>query len=82
MKFAIPKFHVKANGRKCEEDFDPSNITSSALTHGEVCERVWSHLGLFVRMCKEMRPENRRALLEDVIFFLWNRAHDQLPVML
>jgi len=65
--FAVPKFHVYAHVGACLSRFHPSSVRGAGLTDGEVLERIWSHVGLFYSILKEMLPINRSNLLEVIL---------------
>ena len=46
-----------------QNQFSPRNIEGFGLTDGENVERLWSYLGRFSRMTKEMSSGNRIDLL-------------------
>jgi hypothetical protein len=61
---AVPKFHVWAHALQCILRFNPSSIEGTGLIDGEVMERIWTHVGLFYTIMKEMNAANRTSLLE------------------
>jgi hypothetical protein len=41
---------------------------------GEVCERIWSYMGRFASVTKEMSSSTRICLLEDAMHTTWTRS--------
>ena len=64
---AVPIFHAYAHNASCQHAFSPRNIEGFGLTDGENVERLWSYLGRFAKMTKEMSSGNRIDLLSDVL---------------
>lgn len=64
---AVPVFHAYAHNASCQHQFSPRNIEGFGLTDGENVERLWSYLGRFARMTKEMSSGNRVDLLTDAL---------------
>ena len=60
---AVPIFHAYAHNASCQHRF---NIEGFGLTDGENVERLWSYLGRFSKMTKEMSG-NRIDLLSDAL---------------
>lgn len=48
----------------CQVLYSPKWTESMGLMGGERLERVWSYLGKFTKIMKEMTPENRTDILE------------------
>ena len=64
---AVPIFHAYAHDASCQHEFSPRNIEGFGLTDGENVERLWSYLGRFARMTKEMSSGNRVDVLSDAL---------------
>ena len=64
---AVPIFHAYAHNASCQHKFNPRNIEGFGLTDGENVERLWSYLGRFSKMTKEMSSGNRIDLLSDAL---------------
>ncbi len=64
---AIPIFHSYAHNALCQHRFSPRNAEGFGLTDGENVERLWSFLGRFAKMSKEMSPSNRIDLLSNAL---------------
>lgn len=63
---AVPIFHSYAHNALCQHRFSPRNAEGFGLTDGENVERLWSFLGRFAKMSKEMSPSNRVDLLRGL----------------
>ena len=63
----MPIFHAYAHNASCQHAFSPRNIEGFGLTDGENVERLWSYLGRFAKMTKEMSSGNRIDLLSDAL---------------
>lgn len=63
----MPIFHAYAHNASCQHAFSPRNIEGFGLTDGENVERLWSYLGRFAKMTKEMSSGNRIDLLSDTL---------------
>ncbi|XP_041359109.1 uncharacterized protein LOC121375628 [Gigantopelta aegis] len=48
------------------------------LTDGECLERLWSYLGKFSNITKEMTPENRTDLLVDALIYYGHKIRNKL----
>jgi len=48
----------------------PRHKEGFGLTDGEVLERLWSFLRLFLKMTKEMRPSHRIDVLTDPFYII------------
>ena len=75
---AVPKFHGYAHNASCQHQFSPRNIAGFGLTDGENVERLWSYLGRFARMTKEMSAGNRVDLLTDALSHYCKRKQSKL----
>ena len=47
------------------------------LTDGEGMERLWSYLGKFSKITKEMTPEGRQDLLTDGLLYYGEKMKDK-----
>ena len=75
---AVPMFHGYAHNASCQHQFSPRNIAGCGLTDGENVERLWSYLGRFARMTKEMSAGNRVDLLTDALSHYCKRKQSKL----
>jgi hypothetical protein len=75
---AVPIFHAYAHNASCQHKYSPRNIEGFGLTDGENVERLWSYLGRFARMTKEMSSGNRIDLLSDALYIIVNRRNKGL----
>jgi hypothetical protein len=64
----VPKLHAHVHEWKCYRKYHPLRIPGTAETDGETSERVWSYLGRFSLITREMLEANRQDLLADA----WN----------
>ena len=64
---AVPIFHAYAHEASCQHKYSPRNLVGFGLLDGENIERLWSFLGRFSRMTKEMTPANRVDVLTDAL---------------
>lgn len=64
---AVPIFHAYAHEASCQHKYSPRNSLGFGLTDGENVERLWSFLGRFSRMTKEMSAANRIDTLTDAL---------------
>lgn len=64
---AIPVFHAYAHNVHCQYMYSPRHRLGFGLTDGENLERLWSYLGMFCKMTKEMNPAHRIDTLTDAL---------------
>lgn len=65
---SVPIFHSYAHESSCQYVYNPRNKEGMGLTDGENIERLWSYLGRFSKMSKEMSAANRTDLLSDALY--------------
>ncbi|KAL3859476.1 hypothetical protein ACJMK2_009696 [Sinanodonta woodiana] len=65
VKLSIPAFHCYGHKMACQILYNPRRTIGLGLSDGECVERLWSFLGKFSNISKEMTPENRIDLLVD-----------------
>lgn len=58
--------------------YGPRRTKNLGLTDGEGIERLWSYLGKFSSITKEMSPENRTDLLTDGLIYYGQKIKDKL----
>ena len=58
--------------------FNPRKTLGIGLTDGEGMERLWSYLGKFSSITKEMTPENRIDLLTDALIYYGQKKKQKL----
>lgn len=63
---AIPTMHCYAHGVQCIKEFHQKRIEGTGTVEGEATERIWSLVGRFRSITKEMVPYKRNEQLEDV----------------
>lgn len=63
----MPIFHAYAHEAACQQKYSPRNLEGFGLQDGENIERLWSYVGKFARMTKEMSSANRIDLLTDAL---------------
>lgn len=67
---AQPTWHCLSHEEDCQLIYHPLRIPRCGLVDGECTERLWSKLGPFHNMVKEMLPSTRHEQIEDCIFHL------------
>ncbi|XP_053401436.1 uncharacterized protein LOC123527517 [Mercenaria mercenaria] len=78
VEFAIPVFHAYGHKMECQVLYSPRRVNGLGLTDGECMERLWSYLGKFSKITKEMTPENRIDLLVDCLLHYGRRIRNKL----
>ncbi|XP_052086482.1 uncharacterized protein LOC127723773 [Mytilus californianus] len=78
VSFSIPIFHCYGHGVPCQILYGPRRTKNLGLTDGEGIERLWSYLGKFSSITKEMSPENRTDLLTDGLIYYGQKIKDKL----
>jgi hypothetical protein len=63
--FYIPSFHANAHVYSCVMKFHPKRFPVLGMIDGEDLERLWSSLGNFSPIVRNMSREARREQLED-----------------
>jgi len=58
--------------------YGPRRTDNHGLTDGEGIERLWSYLGRFSSISKEMTPENRTDLLTDGLIYFGQNIREKL----
>ncbi|XP_052063025.1 uncharacterized protein LOC127702761 [Mytilus californianus] len=76
--FSIPIFHCYGHSISCQILYGPRRTENHGLTDGEGIERLWSYLGGFSSITKEMTPENRTDLLTDGLIYFGQKIRDKL----
>ena len=66
---AVPIFHAYAHNVHCQFMYSPQHRVGFGLTDGENLERLWSYLGRFCKMTKEMNPAHRIDTLTDALCY-------------
>uniref|UniRef100_A0A1X7SYR8 Uncharacterized protein n=1 Tax=Amphimedon queenslandica TaxID=400682 RepID=A0A1X7SYR8_AMPQE len=64
---SVPIFHSYAHIASCQAKYSPRNKEGFGLCDGENLERLWSYLGKFCKMTKEMSIANRVDVLTDAL---------------
>ncbi|XP_071180734.1 uncharacterized protein [Mytilus edulis] len=75
--FSIPIFHCYGHSASCQIIYGPRRTEGIGLTDGEGIERLWSYLGGFSNISKEMSPENRCDLLTDALIHYGRKIRDK-----
>ncbi|VDI65038.1 Hypothetical predicted protein [Mytilus galloprovincialis] len=78
LTFSIPIFHCYGHSIACQILYGPRRTKNHGLTDGEGIERLWSYLGGFSSIIKEMTPENRTDLLTDGLIYFGQKIRDKL----
>ena len=58
--------------------YSPRRLPGWGLCDGEVMERLWSYLGRFKKMTKEMSASHREDILSDALYFQASRARSKI----
>ncbi|KAI9484485.1 hypothetical protein BDB00DRAFT_933633 [Zychaea mexicana] len=66
-QMAVSVFHAYAHSMSCQVDYHPRFISGFGLTDGEGLERLWSYLGGFVSMTRQMSAKRRLFVLQHAI---------------
>lgn len=48
------------------------------MVDGEVLERLWSYLGQFRKMTKEMSASHREDIISDALFYLAEKQRSKI----
>lgn len=56
----------------------PRRLEGWGLVDGEMLERLWSYLGLFRKMSKEMSSSHREDVLSDALFYLAKKLKSRI----
>lgn len=64
---AVSVFHAYAHNSHCQYLYSPRHRVGFGLSDGENLERLWSFLGKFCHMTKEMNSANRIDTLSDAL---------------
>lgn len=75
---SIPVFHCYGHQYSCQILYNPRKTMGLGLTDGESIERLWSYLGGFSKITKEMTPENRVDLLTDGLLHYGRKVKENL----
>lgn len=62
---AVPSFHIRAHGSKCQHAFALAFILYAARTAGEEVETGWAYMNLASAAVQEMAPGHRHESLND-----------------
>ncbi|KAI8136552.1 hypothetical protein BJV82DRAFT_477080, partial [Fennellomyces sp. T-0311] len=66
--------HAYAHTMSCQVQYHPRYQNGMALTDGEGLERVWSYLGNYVSVTRQMTSQRRQCTLDNAIkHFRWKR---------
>ena len=70
-RFVVPKFHIIAHGKDCQDKFSLNYLRGMARTDGENIERGWAWMNPASLSTHEMGPGARRDTL-DCQWSAWN----------
>ncbi|KAG2209093.1 hypothetical protein INT45_011561, partial [Circinella minor] len=74
-KVAIGVLHSYGHSMSCQSRHNPRYLDNFVgMADGESCERVWSFLGRFVDLCRQMSPERRMITIAHAIKH-YNKKH-------
>lgn len=79
---ACPQFHVYGHGAKCQLLYSPRRLEGWGMVDGEVLERLWSYLGQFRKMTKEMSASPREDIISDALFYLAEKQRSKIVMLL
>jgi hypothetical protein len=65
LETAVPSFHIRAHGPKCQQAFALAFILYAARTAGEEVETAWAHMNVASQSIQEMAPGHRHEFLDD-----------------
>ena len=65
--WAIPRFHIRAHGPRCQSTYNFAYICGSARTHGKVVETGWADLNPCVLSTREMSEPSWHETLDDMM---------------
>ncbi|VDI77370.1 Hypothetical predicted protein, partial [Mytilus galloprovincialis] len=82
ISLSIPIFQCFGHKFSCQVIFNPRKTLGIGLTDGEGMERLWSYLGKFSSITKEMTPENRIDLLTDALIYYGQKKKQKLGASL
>ena len=66
-KVAVSVFHAYTHSMQCQISYHPRYQPGMGLTDGEGLEQIWSYLGNFVYITRQMSPERRQSTLDHAI---------------
>ncbi|XP_041347017.1 uncharacterized protein LOC121366761 isoform X2 [Gigantopelta aegis] len=78
VNLVLPIFHCYGHKMNCQILYSPRRTSGVGLTDGECLERLWSYLGKFSNITKEMTPENRTDLLVDALIYYGHKIRNKL----
>lgn len=65
LHMAVPSFHIRAHGPKCQQAFVLAYILYAARTAGEEVETSWVNMNVALASIQEMAPGHRHESLDD-----------------
>ncbi|KAI8142642.1 hypothetical protein BJV82DRAFT_516081, partial [Fennellomyces sp. T-0311] len=75
VKMAVTVFHAYAHSMSCQVKYHPWYIEGMGLTDGEGLERLWSYLGGFVAITRQMSAKRRLSTLINGLTYY---KHDRI----
>lgn len=67
IRWAVPKFHLLAHGKKCQGRYSLNYQRGVGRTHGEGVESNWALLNLLALSTREMSASSRHEVLDDAM---------------
>ena len=67
IKWAIPKFHIRAHGTNCQLNYNFTYMRGAGRTHGESVKTGWAEINPTALSTREMSNEFRHETLDDVM---------------
>lgn len=75
LRWAVPKFHLMAHGRKCQGRYSLNYMAGVGRTHGEGVESNWAITNGFALSTREMSGAGRHETLNDVMGYInWTKT--------
>lgn len=78
----VNAWHSACHSEECQLQYHPSRIPGCGLCEGEAAERLWSKLGDFHTLVKEMLASTRQEQIEDFVLHFNNLKIHGLGVSL
>lgn len=67
VRWAVPKFHLLAHGKKCQGRYSLNYQRGVGRTHGEGVESNWALLNQLALSTREMSAASRHEVLDDAM---------------
>ena len=67
IKWALPKFHIRAHGPSCQLNYNFGYMRGAGRTHGESIETGWAEINPAALSTREMSNAFRHETLDDIM---------------